>query len=209
MVGRFEWVTQGLANGPDTVCDVDLSRSQSFALVPSLGSIVEGWLLAIPRRKLLSLRELKAPERMDLVTFSVEAVARLRSISSQFVMFEHGPVEQQSKVGCGVDQAHLHVVSTKLDLLSDVLSDDSVEWMEADINDPWSSLPKQREYYLIFNSSKAYVGFPRAPISQFFRRRLAALSQAHEKWNYRQWPQYENARRTIDAFACSAERKAA
>jgi ATP adenylyltransferase len=108
---------------------------------------------------------------------------------------------EKSQIGCGVDQAHLHLVPTEHQLLGAVLADDSVRWAEVDSADPWAVIRPKAEYYLISDSTQSYVGFPLEPRSQYFRKKLAALNGTPDEWDYRKWPHYEHIKRTIDGFA--------
>ncbi len=112
-------------------------------------------------------------------------------------------------MGCGVDQAHLHIVPTGFRLVDAILADRAVEWIEADQIDPWSTLPSDGEYYLIRTSTEAYVGSPLKPESQYFRKKFAALAGKPKEWNYREWPHYEHIQRTIDHFALRCDEQAA
>jgi ATP adenylyltransferase len=201
MQNRFDWVVRGDATGPDPKSDIDLFHGQSVAVVPSLGSIYPGWLLAIPRQRLLSLRQLRTDERANLLRLCKGVGKQLSAFSSQVFYLEHGPAMEESQVGCGVDQAHLHLVPTEHQLLDDVLADDSVRWSEVDNADPWAVIPPKTEYYMISNLKKSYVGFPLEPRSQYFRKKLAALNGTPDEWDYRKWPHYEHIERTIDGFA--------
>jgi ATP adenylyltransferase len=201
MQNRFEWVVRGEATGPNAKSDIDLFRDHSVAVVPSLGSIYPGWLLAIPRQRLLSLRQLRSDERTNFLRLCNRVEKRLSTFSSQVFYLEHGPAAEKSQVGCGVDQAHLHMVPTRHHLLDDVLADDSVTWSEVDNVDPWAFIPPEIEYYLISNLTRSYVGFPLEPCSQYFRKKLAALNGTPDEWDYRKWPYYEHIERTINGFA--------
>ncbi len=208
---RFDWIVQGRATGPNPRCDIDLVQGGPIAVVPSLGSLFPGWLLAIPRKKLLSLRELGEVERGDFLTFCEAVGQSLSRFSSQVYYLEHGPAFEQSKVGCGLDQAHLHLVPTSQPLLESVLNDDGVDWVETSRTDPWAGVPAGVEYYLIScsSSAKSYVGLPREPQSQYFRRNLAALTGRPDEWDYREWPHYEHIQRTIDHFTADPAVQAA
>jgi ATP adenylyltransferase len=156
MKSRFDWVITGQAAGPDPKCDVDLLPEHSFALVPSLGSLCPGWVLAVPREPLLSLRALPTHERTAFLTSCRVVADTLSEFHTSSYYFEHGPGTRRSIVGCGVEQAHLHIVPSPLNLLGLVLADRSVQWTEVDRNDPWATLPLDAEYSLIATSETAY-----------------------------------------------------
>jgi ATP adenylyltransferase len=209
MQNRFDWLTRGETTGRDPRCDIDLFPNQPVAMVPSLGSLCPGWLLAIPRERLISIRQLKSPERVAFLKFCKAVGRKFSHFYPQAHYFEHGPVREKSNVGCGVDQAHLHIVPTPHRLLDEVIADPTVNWMKVDNVDPWAAVSADVEYYLISTSARSYVGIPREPQSQYFRKKLASLNGTPSQWDYREWPHYEHVQRTIEHFAIERADQAA
>jgi len=198
---RFEWVIRGDRSGPDSRCDIDLANDSRWAVVPTLGSLVPGWLLLIPRTPVLSVARLGEVERRAAFNLASELSEHLIAFGPQRLLLEHGPNREESNVGCGVDQAHLHVVVTSSDLFGIVLCDPDVHWEEVSVRDPWHGLSKRQEYYLISNFERSYVGFAAKSQSQYFRRKIAQAIGKSDCWDYRSWPHYEHAQRTIQYFA--------
>lgn len=89
-----------------------LLHSQGFVVVPSLGQIVEGHLLIVPRWHYTALADM--PPRL-IVELS-QLYGRVRVALSQTygptLFFEHG-VRGTDSGGCGIDHAHLHGVPFK------------------------------------------------------------------------------------------------
>lgn len=195
---RFGWITDGKELGPDPLCDTPVLRSASSLALPTIGAIVPNWVLIVPRRCALSLSTLPSADRSDVLALATD-VARLLGPEEHTVMFEHGPNSSGSVVGCGVDQAHLHVLNTAFDFASLALSDPVVEWAIVNDDDPWKSLDGS-EYYFLRSYSATYVGKPKVPSSQFFRKHIAAAVGTPERWDYKCWPSYDNVRRTYERF---------
>jgi len=84
-------------------------RSENFAVMPSLGQIVEGHTLIVPVRHYTALADMPA----QIVDEVSELCLRVRSTLAESygptVFFEHG-VRGTQAGGCGVDHAHLHAV---------------------------------------------------------------------------------------------------
>jgi hypothetical protein len=129
-----------------------------------------------------------------------DVAAERLSVFGSSVFFEHGSVAPASVVGCGVDQAHLHVVPLGFDLIEQVRCDNAVAWTSVSMSDPWKYIPRGEEYYLVMNASHAFVGKPMRPESQYFRKQIAAGIGHAEQWDYKGWPNYGNVARTIDCF---------
>jgi ATP adenylyltransferase len=209
MSTRFGWVTSGYGSGPNPA-DVDLLSHPLAAVVPTIGSLVPGWLLLVPRLESLAFRDLPRKQRQEILALARTLANDVKAFGRNSFVFEHGPSKPLSPVGCGVDQSHIHVAPMNGDLLSLALADETVVWTVADPTDPWRECPSGREYLLISHDDDCYVGFPRVTQSQYFRRKIAYLQGAPEAWDYREWPCHDNAQRTIEHFSSvRAQRRAA
>lgn len=200
MERRFGWVLEDKRRGPDTVCDVDLASDSRAAVVPSIGSLVPGWLLVVPRRPALAFAEFDLLERVELLTFALSVSAQVAEFGNRVYQLEHGAAVAGSSVGCGVDQAHLHVLPTDFDLEQVVFRDRSVQWTAADPHDPWRDVALGAEYYLIRSEDRCFIGSPLNAQRQYFRRKVAEAVGSPECWDYREWPFYERAGRTIGHY---------
>ena len=198
---RFGWVTEGLARGPDATCDMDLYAEESIAVVPTKGSLVHGWVLIIPRRPVLSIAHLSDGEREDVVEILASVTHQISALARYVFYFEHGAATIFSVTGCGVDQAHVHVAPLDFNLIETVHQYDAQgAWVEVDAKDPWATLNRARDYYLISDFESAYVKYPLVKRSQFFRRAIAHGLGRPNEWDYRAHPNYENTRKTIVHF---------
>src|SRR5271154_2600776 len=63
---RFQWIVDSRIPQPTNEWDVEIAGNRDFSVVPSLGSIVPGWVLVVPRRPLINLRMLAPRERISL-----------------------------------------------------------------------------------------------------------------------------------------------
>ncbi len=197
-MSKFEWVVNG-DQGPNPACDRPVLQTDLGLVIPSVGSLVPGWLLVVPKQKVFSYAELPQEKRLPLFSLAKEAADKVSEWGSP-IFLEHGSTAPNSLTGCGVDQAHLHVVPTDIDLLSTVLRDSSVKWERGNSSDPWSSIPTGKEYYLISVQGVSFVGYPSVPVSQYFRKHLANAIGTPDEWDYKGWPNYGNVSRTVEQF---------
>lgn len=195
---RFGWIVRGEHAGPDPACDVPVRSTPEATAIPTLGPIVPNWILVVSRVRALSMADLAPRVRRNMVRFGQELAAEM-SGSGTPIFFEHGARAPGGTVGCGVDQAHLHVLVTEIDLLNIALSDRDVAWTMIDGLDPWAHLDAS-EYYVIQSSGNAFVGRPQASQSQYFRKLIARAAGVPYQWDYKTWPHYENVRRTYGRF---------
>lgn len=199
MHSRFGWIVDGRAHGPDPRCDTSLLSTADGMIIPSLGGLVPGWLLLVPRTRALSYADLEPQTRQSLYDLAQDIGTRYARMGMP-VYLEHGASVAKSVVGCGVDQAHLHLVPVEFDLLDQVLGDHSVSWREVASKDPWQSVAPGQEYYLIVQGQRAFVGSPRRAESQYFRKHIARGIGLTEQWDYKGWPNYGNVARTVRDF---------
>lgn len=152
-----------------------LFESTNFIVIPSLGSLVEGWLLIVPKTEYLSLRCICDDEllsELDILANSVKDVL-VREYGG-VVMFEHGAINKNSTVGCGVDYAHLHLVPSENNLirgLEDFL----------DIKYDWKSVINLKEAILSLDISKEYLFYRDVNGDSFIAQENAFPSQLFRK----------------------------
>lgn len=201
MSNRFRWLTED--SGPSVALwDVDLTENLPFATVPSRGSIVDGWLLTLPRFAAINIAALTRDERRALMEQARYTAAAVSDGFRQTTFFEHGPVRSGTPTGCGVDHAHLHSVPLSFDLLALLPAD--MGWRQMGAVDPWMTLGA-RDYLLVGRDDTWMACEPEVPVSQFFRRQIAEVETAGYGWNHNEHPWTDNIRRTIDCFAANRQ----
>lgn len=102
-------------------CDLDQHESPVLKTgagiaVPSVGAMVEGWLIVFPSQHVLSLSELQANEWIAFAALADEASRRVQETYGPTVRFEHGSGGANRLAACGVDHAHLHIVPLDIDV---------------------------------------------------------------------------------------------
>lgn len=198
---RFDWITKGLESGPNPCWDVDLLSHPDFAVVPTKGSLVPGWVLAVPRFPILSIVSLERYQRVVLIQLLSQIREYLRNAGKTVFYFEHGAMHYGSALACGVDQAHVHVLPLDDDLIDiSIRCGKTFTWNEVASEDPWESESSSRDYYLISDFSRAVLCSPPEAESQFFRKAVATSIGRSEQWNYRRFRNPDNARATQDIF---------
>jgi diadenosine tetraphosphate (Ap4A) HIT family hydrolase len=84
-------------------------RTENFSVLPSLGQIVEGYLLIVPAKHYTALADLPMQLVQELSELSGRVRRALVGTYGPALLFEHGVRAGQSG-GCGIDHAHLHAV---------------------------------------------------------------------------------------------------
>jgi diadenosine tetraphosphate (Ap4A) HIT family hydrolase len=165
-----------------------LFRSDQFAVMPSLGQIVEGYLLILPCRHSKALGDLTAVGVNELATISKRVGEILTKEYGAYVLFEHG-TRSEGVGGCGIYHAHLH--AAPLGTISKRF--DPVGVLKARF--PYEEMTCLREIrkrtvglscYLFYQDSegKAYL-FNTGPLSSQYVRKLLADAMHEQVWNWR------------------------
>ena len=172
--------------------DTPLFESKSFLALPTVGALVEGWLLVIPKEATISFAHLSPRLLSELKGFLEEVVPVLESHYGPVCIFEHGPAKTGSTLGCGVDYAHLHLVPTRFDIHAGAkLVAPEVHWETIDCLEDINALAANPNGYWflqqVYNSSCCYVGTIESgePMSQLFRRVIANYLGSPSKYDWK------------------------
>jgi ATP adenylyltransferase len=193
---------------PGDAWDKPLLESENFVALPSLGALVRGWLLLVPRQHYISMGALPGP----LVTEMQEMKQLLCSVAQenygQPCIFEHGPSMANCAVGCGVDHAHLHVVPVPFDLASAVVPfvPADATWSKAGIEECRGAFLSGKDYlYLEQPAGIGRIISHRALGSQLFRRAIASGVGVKNRFDWREYPELPNVMATIEKVRAWAD----
>jgi ATP adenylyltransferase len=92
-------------------------ESKNFVVLPTIGPIVEGYLLIVPKQHYLSFGHIPAQHFREFMNLKEETRQVLREVYTTPIFFEHGPISESKRGGCSVEHAHLHAVPANVDLL--------------------------------------------------------------------------------------------
>jgi diadenosine tetraphosphate (Ap4A) HIT family hydrolase len=97
--------------GPEVGCSYLVDETAQFVVVPSVGALVAGYCLILPRRHVSSFGHLDAAAHGELSALIDRARDRLRTaFGGEVVVYEHGAMSPALPGGSCADHAHLHVV---------------------------------------------------------------------------------------------------
>jgi ATP adenylyltransferase len=189
-----------------------LFESEHFVAVPTVGSLVEGWLLIITKDNYLCMGAMPGGMFEELDRFKLLVRQAVEECYGPVALFEHGPSKPKQAVGCGVDHAHLHIVPTDCDLLQglpSIMADD-LGWAEVDgVWDTHEPHIAGLEYlYVEQPLGRARLASSRGFGSQLFRQVVARHIGAPERYNWKLYDEAENVRRTVYRLAPWLHRKA-
>lgn len=185
-----------------SVWNQPLFESPNFVALPSLGALVEGWLLLVPKRHFISFGAIPSSMHPEINEFKGYLCAMLRQCYGTVAAFEHGPSMASRTVGCGVDHAHLHLVPLQFDLAAEVLPflPNSATWSSAGIEQCQDAYTRGEDYLYL----EQPIGSGRITThdefgSQLFRKAIAAQLGIHNQYNWHEYQQLETVMTTIDS----------
>jgi ATP adenylyltransferase len=194
------------ASASGAVEQTGLLESDEFVAWPSLGALVEGWVLAVTKTHRLSVRELDGQSGRRFLAF-IERVARLVEASyGPVAVVEHGPVECGSAAGCSIDHAHAHVIPWSRPLRSRITElCPAIEWHEAPDPAQFAELTDPAGPYLFLSTpgDGTLVGVAPVLPSQLVRRAIAAELGDPERFDWKSHPRLDVVRATVHTLSPS------
>lgn len=193
-------------SAPTAAWDIPLAFTDNFVAVPSLGALVEGWLLLVPRAHAIAVGELSPAHLEELIGFKQVMADRLAALyGAEVWAFEHGPCGPARKAGCGVDHAHMHLVPYDGDIVEAATPylPNACRWATATWSDCRGSLENGSDYLAVERISAGRIQIASAPElgSQVFRRAIASGLNKEAQYDWRSHPMHGNVARTIAQFS--------
>ena len=175
-----------------------LYETDHFVVLPTLGALVEGYLLIVSKEHYQCIGQL--PD--DLLSEFNKVVDQVKSVirsvyQKNVVCFEHGAVSCTNKFGGCVNHTHLHIVPCG-DILSGMIQDCGMELVPIPSTETLSGIAIQDQPYLYWEDSdgRKYVIQDGFIPSQFFRKIIANYYSVAEQWDWRQELNLENLLKT-------------
>lgn len=97
-----------------------LHADEKCFVVPTKGALVTGWVLVVPRWHTLSVGSLDREEQDGLASSVALVQQRVGVQFGEPTIFEHGPADFGSPLGCGVDHVHVHLAPLAFSLVEAV-----------------------------------------------------------------------------------------
>jgi len=183
-----------------------------FVVAPTIGALVEGWVLIISKRHVPCMGALTREELGELEEVVVRIRGLTRSIYGSAVVFEHGPTCDGTTFGCGIDHAHFHVIPLQVPLSPLVERElgSSVVWNPIrHFKDLATIYQRKLSYlYLLENDrTQGSVACLHDIPSQFMRRVIAGHLGIPDLYDYRRHDFRQNVIKTLrrmEPAYCSA-----
>ena len=208
-VCRFCDIIHGEINGEEN--QPIWENSDYFALA-SIGALVEGWVLIIPKKHVVSMKDLYNAK--DFVDFTNNTLNAMRlKYPGPYISFEHGPNKCGSKTSCGTNHAHLHLVPYRNSLYKDMFNA-GLTWENCNASQVFTYA--RSEEYLFYSeistNSKwedhtGYIHILEQPVSQYFRKLIACQINRTDEYDYKKYARIDVAIETNRTLAMAAARE--
>jgi diadenosine tetraphosphate (Ap4A) HIT family hydrolase len=180
--------------------DQPFAANDSFVAIASIGALIQGWTLVIPKGHQLSMRN--CYNRRDFSIFVRALLPRLYRGYGNLAAFEHGSNREGSITSCGTDHAHLHIVPMRESLFPSIV-ESGLSWVQCYTSEI-TSMAKESEYLYYcdlqdgtdWDNPRGYFHLLEHPISQYFRQLIANRNGNGDQYDYRRFPFFENAEKT-------------
>lgn len=176
-----------------------IAESEKYFAISSVGALVEGWTLVVPKQHCCSMKVLYSDT--EFTAFTNQLVSVLTACYGSVVAFEHGPNREGSDTSCGTDHAHIHLVpyrslAAKLDAMD-------MEWQSCNVSQI-GEIVGENEYLFYCEPGEKWdnpdgrIHVLKEPISQFFRKVIAEDLGMFDRFNYKTNPDTALTLKTIE-----------
>lgn len=164
-----------------------IARTQNFNVLPSLGQIVEGYLLIVPVKHYTALADLPTQLVQELSQLCGRVRRALSVTYGPALLFEHGVRAGQSG-GCGIDHAHLHAVpfATAREPIEELKHRHSFKVIGG-LSGVNGEVPQGSSYLYYENLSEQPCVFDVDFMPSQYVRKLLAQSLGIDLWDWREY----------------------
>lgn len=171
-----------------------MDEKNHFYILPTVGSLVDGYILVVSKRHINSMSELTKNE-MDEYNFIIKKYRNIfRDIYGKYpIVFEHGsPVSDNSIRANSVIHAHSHIVNhAYLDEPKIIkrLNFKPIQRIE--------DIKSNENYIMYINNNFKYVTYNFEPISQLMRKLIAKDLKYEDKFDWKKEKFMDNIIKTV------------
>lgn len=184
-------------------CDMDHSKIENtiieetkyFYILPTLGSLVDGYILIVTKRHINSMSELNENELIEYKNIIGKYIELFKKIYNKTpIVFEHGTPNQNSEMKANsVTHAHTHIVNINFSNEKEILE----KYNFKEIND-FKEINKNMNYIKYISNDKIYITYNFPSVSQLMRILIAEELNYKDKFDWKKERFDENIISTIE-----------
>jgi len=175
-----------------------LLETDNFVVFPTLGQIVEGYLLIAPKKHYLAIGEIPRANYKELEEVQGKVKTILSETYGSPLFFEHGATSRKKRGGCCIEHAHIHAVPVQVEILGD-LSKVFGHKKIRDYNGLKTKFEREEPYFFLEDNFGRKYSFdiPDVVPSQYIRRIISEKIGKQERWDWRSQPGLEELENTL------------
>lgn len=184
-------------------CDIDHSKIENtiieetnyFYILPTLGSLVDGYVLIVTKRHINSMSELSEKELNEYKNIIDKYQKLFNKIYNKTpIIFEHGTPNQESTMkASSVTHAHTHIVNINFKNEKEILE----KYNFKEIKD-FKEIKTNTNYIKYINNNKIYITYNFPSISQLMRILIAEELNFKDKFDWKKERFEDNIKSTIE-----------
>lgn len=186
--------------------DLPFDESHDFVSLASIGAIIEGWSLVVPKKHCLSLRDHYGTSEFS--SFVRTTIQRVELMYGPVVLFEHGANHCGSLTSCGTDHAHFHIVPQQFPLFTMLDESGIAAWQQIRASEIRSQASNGEYLFFSVNHNVedplGYFKKLDQPSSQFFRKAIAAAIGKSSVADYKAHPHLDITLKTRERLTEAA-----
>lgn len=171
-----------------------IEETENFVVTPSLGSLVEGYILIISKKHIHSMSELSDEEKIEYFNLIDKYRNKFNSIYGKMpIVFEHGSsYRKDNHSASSVIHAHTHIVNHNYIKETTLIK-------AMNFKNRTELKYKNKDYvFYISPDGTSYLTYNFKHISQLMRIEIAKDLGLEDKYNWRDNPFIENVIATIE-----------
>lgn len=182
----------------ESIANRILHETENFLVFPSLGQIVEGYLLIASKAHYISIGAMPSGlyDEFDGMKEKVKKV--LTENYSVPLFFEHGAASKYKRAGCCIEHMHLHAVPVQMNI-TDFLAEHFEHIRINSYESLKEAYKKEISYLYVEDNDGERHLFPvrEAVPSQYIRKVIASRLGMPERWDWRVYQGMEEIKNTL------------
>lgn len=174
-----------------------IEETDNFLVIPTLGSLVDGYLLIVYKKHLYSINKIPTKAKNEYLNLIEKYRKLFKNIYGKYpIVFEHGSPDPLGMCTCCLIHAHSHIVNHNYKNEKEILNKENFESINS-----FFDIKKDINYIYYKNElGKEFVSYNYEPISQLMRIFIAKDLGIEDKYNWHTTSFEENIKSTIEKF---------
>ena len=179
----------------DKIYNTILDETDNFIVVPTLGSLVEGYILIVSKHHIYNMGELNNKEKEEYIDLINKYRELFNKIYGSYpIVFEHGTSKKDiTLTSSSVIHAHTHIVNHSFKNELEIINNLNLEEI-----DKINNIVSDKNYiFYISKSGKKYITYYYMNTSQLMRILMAKDLGYESKYNWKNDAFLDNIEKTI------------